>query len=107
MTFPYSSSPLFYFEQFIEGNYEKFNNNAGFVSDSTNIYSQLAQTLSHFSWQLSKGYLAVVDLQGNQTGILTDPQIHCLDSESFGDGNLGYEGILRFFATHECNDYCR
>ncbi|EAR97192.2 MHCK/EF2 kinase domain protein (macronuclear) [Tetrahymena thermophila SB210] len=106
-THPYNSSPRYYFEKYIDGTYEKFNNNAGYVSQTDNLYSPLAQALSHFSWQISKGYLAIVDLQGNHEGILTDPQVHCLDQEKFGDGNLGYEGILRFFSTHECNDYCR
>lgn len=32
MSFPHTSSPLYYFEQFIEGEYEKLNNNAGYVS---------------------------------------------------------------------------
>jgi hypothetical protein len=31
----------------------------------------------------------IVDLQG-ASGILTDPQIHCLDNKRFGSGNLGY-----------------
>jgi hypothetical protein len=48
----------------------------------------------------------VVDIQG-ASGILTDPQIHCLDSERFGAGNLGYEGILKFFFNHRCNTYCK
>ncbi|KAL4441752.1 hypothetical protein ABPG74_008749 [Tetrahymena malaccensis] len=104
---PYNPSPLYYFEKYIDGKYEKFNNNAGYVSQTDNLYSPLAQALSHFSWQISKGYLAIVDLQGNHEGILTDPQVHCLDQEKFGDGNLGYEGILRFFSTHECNNYCK
>jgi len=47
----------------------------------------------------------IVDLQG-VTGILTDPQIHCLDFTRFGKGNRGYEGILKFFLSHKCNHYC-
>lgn len=62
MSYPYVTNKLYYFEKYIEGKYEKFNNNSGYVSDSTNIYSSLAQTLSHFSWQLTKGYLVIVDL---------------------------------------------
>lgn len=65
----------------------------------------VSQCFSHFSWQLSRGFLIIVDLQG-VTGILTDPQIHCYDYKRFGKGNLGYEGILQFFLTHQCNHYC-
>ena len=38
---------------------------------------------------------------------MTDPQIHCLDKHRFGKGNLGYQGMLMFFNTHECNEHCR
>lgn len=42
MTFPFVTDKLFYLEKFIDGKYEKFNNNAGYVSDLKNIYSQFA-----------------------------------------------------------------
>lgn len=38
----------------------------------------ISQAFSHYSYQFTEGYLMVVDLQG-ASGILTDPQIHCLD----------------------------
>lgn len=101
--FPYK---YWWVENFIEGEYEKFNNNAGWEAASFKQTSLVAQCLSHFSWQFTNGFLMIVDLQGG-TGILTDPQIHCLDSKRFGKGNLGYEGILKFFFTHKCNFYCQ
>mmetsp|Transcript_30140 Transcript_30140/g.29424 ORF Transcript_30140/g.29424 Transcript_30140/m.29424 type:complete len:82 (-) Transcript_30140:352-597(-) len=45
------------------------------------------------------------DLQG-VGNILTDPQIHCIDQDRFGSGNLGLYGILLFFNTHVCNEFC-
>lgn len=48
----------------------------------------------------------IVDLQG-VSGLLTDPQIHCLNYSKFGKGNCGYEGILKFFFSHKCNNYCK
>jgi hypothetical protein len=30
-----------------------------------------------------------------------------MDKKKFGKGNLGYEGILMFFLSHTCNEYCR
>lgn len=39
--------------------------------------------------------------------IYTDPQIHTLDGEGYGSGNLGLRGMAMFFRTHECNDLCR
>ena len=100
--FPYK---YWWVENFIEGEYEKFNNNAGWETSSFKQTSLIAQSLSHYSWQLTNGYLMIVDLQGG-TGILTDPQIHCLDPKRFGKGNLGYEGIVKFFFNHKCNFYC-
>jgi len=47
----------------------------------------------------------MVDLQG-VGGILTDPQIHCLNPKKFGSGNMGYYGMMKFFMTHYCNEYC-
>ena len=66
----------------------------------------VAQSLSHYSWQYTRGYLMVVDIQGCGN-VLTDPQIHCLDTKRFGAGNLGYFGMIKFFITHNCNKYCK
>ncbi len=101
-----NDSTIFYeVENYIPGQYEKYNNNAGWTSTSLSETSAVSQALSHYSWQLTHGYLLIVDLQG-VAGVLTDPQIHCLDEKRFGSGNLGYEGILKFFYTHRCNQYC-
>eukprot|EP00961_Rhodomonas_salina_P180820 2440406-Rhodomonas_salina.1 len=37
----------------------------------------------------------------------TDPQIHSEDGEGFGTGNMGMEGVTRFFDTHKCNLICK
>jgi len=70
------SSPFKYYygENFIEGKYEKYNNNAGFVAVGAQDANQslIAQALSHFSWQLTQGYMMIVDLQG-VGNVLTDP----------------------------------
>lgn len=95
----------YYGENFISGKYEKFNNNAGWQTQKTSKQAFIAQSLSHFSWQLTLGYMMIVDLQG-VGNVLTDPQIHCIDKSKFGKGNLGYEGILMFFNSHNCNEYC-
>jgi len=100
-----SKYTLFAVENYIDGKYEKYNNNAGWVADSFSETSLVAHAFSHFSWQITKGYLMIVDLQG-VSGILTDPQIHCLNKKKFGKGNLGYYGMMKFFLTHCCNEYC-
>ena len=92
-------------ENFIDGNYEKFNNNAGWESKNLQQTSLAAHALSHFSWQYTRGYLMIVDLQGG-CGSLTDPQIHCIEKKRFGKGNLGIFGIVKFFVSHNCNYFC-
>ncbi|KAL4471762.1 hypothetical protein ABPG74_008655 [Tetrahymena malaccensis] len=93
-------------ENYIEGEYVKFNNNAGWTNFKFDEPGLLSQALSHYSYQMTEGYLLIVDLQG-VGGLLTDPQIHCMDQNRFGSGNLGYQGIFKFFLTHQCNKYCQ
>ncbi|KAL4477127.1 hypothetical protein ABPG72_008861 [Tetrahymena utriculariae] len=99
--------PYKYFsvENYISGEYVKFNNNTGWTNFQFDESGLLSQTLSHFSYQKTEGYLMIVDLQG-VGNMLTDPQIHCLDICRFGDGNLGYSGMFKFFLNHQCNQYC-
>ena len=93
-------------ENYIEGEYNKYNNNAGWINSNLTENSEVAQAFSHFSWQITRGYLMIVDLQGVEEK-LTDPQIHCIDDKKFGKGNLGNLGIIKFFISHECNTYCK
>ena len=96
----------YYVENYLPGKYIKYNNNAGWVTDNIAEQTLVAQAFSHFSYQFTQGYLMIVDLQG-VGGLLTDPQIHCLDEDKFGVGNSGYIGFIRFFLTHNCNKYCK
>jgi hypothetical protein len=93
-------------ENYIEGNYVKYNNNAGWIAQNVTDQTLIAQAFSHYSWQITRGYLMVVDLQG-VGGHLTDPQLHCLNPKKFGDGNFGYVGMMKYFMTHHCNKYCK
>jgi vacuole morphology and inheritance protein 14 len=101
-----SQNKFYYVENLIPGKYVKYNNNAGWISNSIADQTLIAQAFSHFSYQITEGYLIIVDLQG-VGGYLTDPQIHCLNGNKFGNGNLGYVGIIKFFLTHHCNKYCK
>jgi len=73
---------------------------------------------SHFSYQMSKGKLMVVDLQGvftvrGNTSVyeLTDPVIHkkkkTFKHWSFGRTDRGQKGMNAFFHTHVCTDACQ
>lgn len=87
-------------EPFMQGEYRKSNNNAGYVSKG----SDFAQAFSHFTHDFSGGKILVVDIQGVHSN-LTDPQIHS-EFLCFGAGNLGYAGIDAFFVTHKCSELC-
>ena len=43
------------------------------------------------------GQMMVTDLQGFESSILTDPQIHCVNKDLFGRGNLGKDGMDQCF----------
>ena len=97
-------SPLFHLEHYIEGNYIKYNSNAGFVEDVQMRYTPHA--FSHFTFECSNHELIVVDIQG-VGDLYTDPQIHTANGNDYGDGNLGVKGFALFFYSHVCNDICK
>ena len=55
-------SPLFHLEHYIEGNYIKYNSNAGFVEDVH--LRNTPHAFSHFSFECSNHDLIIVDIQG-------------------------------------------
>ena len=50
--------------------------------------------------------MMVTDLQGFESSILTDPQIHCVNKDLFGRGNLGRDGMDMCFSGHSCSEIC-
>lgn len=97
------NAPLFHLEPFIEGTYEKYNSNSGFLSRMARL---TPQTFSHYSFEVSNQQLVVCDIQG-VGDLYTDPQIHTAAGTDYGDGNLGIKGMALFFHTHHCNELCR
>ena len=94
-------------EKYVEGEFIKYNNNTGYVSqDQRNT----PQAFSHFTYEFSKKKLIIVDIQGVDDRY-TDPQIHTADSRTssklFSQGNWGKKGIDNFIATHVCNPICK
>ncbi|KAK0646891.1 hypothetical protein B0T16DRAFT_511437 [Cercophora newfieldiana] len=96
-------------EPFLEGAYVKYNGNTGYVgNEPDDPVHQAAQAFSHFTFERSRGYFLVCDLQG-VGNILTDPVVHSIDRNRFklSRTNLGLPGMKLFFSSHECNDLCR
>jgi len=91
-------------EEYIKGDYIKHNNNWDWCEDL--IARNTPQTFSHYTYEASDRKLIVVDMQG-VNDLYTDPQMHTLDKNGFGKGNLGIRGIEQFLKSHQCNAICQ
>ena len=99
----------------------KYTNNLNFVLNPDmldadgQVRLKIAVAFSHFSFDVTDGYLLVCDLQGistvdskgKATFLLTDPAIHCSTHYRFGKTNLQDVGIKQFFENHDCNEFCK
>jgi len=98
------------YEDVLKGKFEKWTNNVSGISGQCDVL----QAFSHWTYQASKGYLMVVDIQGIKNNsvseyayTLTDPAIHCIEAGRFGNTNLDVSGIKEFFRNHQCNEVCK
>ena len=76
---------------------------------NTGSYEPVLDAFSHWTHEVTKGQLIVVDLQGTKKQnifYLTDPAIHSATGD-FGITDKKASGIARFFKTHVCNEICR
>ncbi|CAG8638746.1 31736_t:CDS:1, partial [Racocetra persica] len=76
--------------------FKRFNVNSGIITE----FHSILEAFAHFTYQYTKGYLVVYDLQGanlHNEFLLTDPAIHCVDLLRFGTTNLGKNGIQKCF----------
>ncbi|CAG0900528.1 unnamed protein product, partial [Darwinula stevensoni] len=103
-------SPVYYTIEDIfkdyDSEFKKFNSNFGFVNSVD--FTLTLNAFSHWTYDHTKHYLMVVDLQGildKERYVLTDPAIHCKELR-FGSTNLGKVGMVTFFEAHECNKVC-
>lgn len=106
-----SDQPMLAFECFIQGEYKKWNTNAGWLDTRSR---HTPQAFSFFTYRFTNGEYIVVDIQG-VGNIFTDPQVHCAIEESeeeeegiehqFGEGNLGTRGMALFLGTFRCTWY--
>jgi len=94
--------PVIGVENWVPGNYVKYNNNWDWNDDKRNT----PQAFSHFTWEESKHKLLICDLQG-VGDLWTDPQMHSADGQGYGKGNMGMRGIQAFLNNHRCNNICK
>jgi len=94
-------------EMYLPGEYVKFNSNSDFVLRNNDPnFHMTPQAFTHFTWEYSNHTEIVVDIQGVNE-YYTDPQIHTVTGEGYGEGNLGVAGVEAFFSAHECNHVCQ
>eukprot|EP00667_Euglena_gracilis_P006207 EG_transcript_6258 len=94
---------LYFCEPYVDGQFEKYNNNDGDVGPR-DAERNTPQAFSHFSYFHSGRQHLIVDIQGFGD-VYTDPQVHS-NTRPFSLGNLRQAGIDKFFATHRCNNVC-
>ena len=90
-------------------NFVKYNSNSGWTLDDGSFYDEIAQALSHYTYHCTRGNLLLCDIQGgrfNKGFALTDPVIMSHFPGRYGPTDLGRDGIITFFAYHDCNEYC-
>lgn len=107
--------PFMAMETSVPGAFEKYNANNGHVGKNPSpagTNHEAVQAFSHWTYQVSRGNLLLVDCQGgydraSNRFVLTDPAVHCKDLSRFGGTNMGTKGMNYFFSTHVCNGHCR
>ena len=109
---PYSSGPRLdeyvIVEDFIPGNFTKWCNNYGFISQEAKTTAITMPGFMHWSWVHTGGEMMVADLQGVRRDdgyTLTDPVI-LSTSGTYGATDMGIEGMAMFFLHHECSGIC-
>lgn len=98
-------------ERVLDSEFVKWCSNAVYQKPADDpLFSATLAAFSHWTHEVTNGFLMVVDIQGVRSGeefILTDPAIHCVATEKFGQTNLGEAGMDAFFKGHSCNSICK
>ena len=95
-------------EEYIKGNFKKWCNNYGFISEEAQKTAISMPAFMHWSWWKNDGQMMIADLQGvkQENGyLLTDPVI-LSDDNQYGCTDMGVEGMAMFFIKHRCNSLC-
>ena len=96
-------------EDYLEGEFEKYISNTGYVNPICCIEYVLMPAFTHWSWLHTRGDLMITDLQGvryDDKYVLTDPCILSMDKR-FGAMDNSVIGMALFFTSHVCNSVCR
>ena len=96
-------------ENYLYGDFKKWCNNYGFISDEAVKTAASLPAFMHWSWVHTQGQLMIANLQGvrrEDRYCLTDPVILSLN-KVYGATDMGVEGMALFFLHNKCNDFCK
>jgi len=92
-------------EPFVEGDYQKWNSNSGWVFDDR----LSVQAFCHWTYHTTGGQLLFCDAQGvrlDDRYVVTDPCIMSHTPGKFGMTDGGREMQLDWLRNHKCNEFC-
>jgi len=92
-------------ETFLNKLFEKYILQNGRNTKRNEKVCLLADTLMHYSYLMTNGYLCMADIQGTEDAF-TDVCFNTRRSDS-GLADYGYKGLLSCSVYHECNNYCK
>ena len=96
-------------EDYLEGEFEKYISNTGWVNPICCMEYVLMPAFTHWSWVHTRGDLMITDLQGvryDHKYVLTDPCVLSFDRK-FGAMDNSVIGMAFFFTSHVCNSVCQ
>ena len=96
-------------EDYLEGEFFKWCNNYGYVSNEARGVDCILPAFMHWTWVQNQGQEMIADIQGVRIPgggyKLTDPAIMSITNK-YGSTDTGVEGMAMFFRDHKCSNYC-
>ncbi|CAD8142287.1 unnamed protein product [Paramecium pentaurelia] len=86
-------------ERYFSGEFVKYNNNYGFISDDKADVNHFAQAYTYYTYFISNFNYMVNDVQG-VGNYLTDPALNTKDS-NFDETDMGIDGQSMFMVSYE------
>ncbi|CAD8165566.1 unnamed protein product [Paramecium pentaurelia] len=86
-------------ERYFTGEFVKYNNNYGFISDENSDINHLAQAYTYYTYFISNFNYMVNDVQG-VGNYFTDPALNTKDS-NFDETDMGIDGQSMYMVSYE------
>jgi len=103
--FQYENKYHYIVETLLIGEFQKYILQNGKNTKRNKNICKLANTLMHYSYVMTNGYLCMADIQGTEDAF-TDVCFNTRRGDS-GLADAGNEGLKSCTVYHNCNDYCK